>query len=105
MFEDNWGVHKNEYAVNLFRENRIERDFIPTYSPDISWQEKAWANLASRVYAGGRKFTDKAELTTVLKRERETLATNADYRRRLVVQGEAACRKIIDNQGYRVHWD
>ncbi len=69
MLAANWGVDKNKYAANLFQEHNIERDFIQTYSSNISWQEKAWANLATWVSARGKKFADKAELTAVLKQE------------------------------------
>ena len=105
LIEDNWPTHKTEQGEINFRHHHVIHKFLPPWSPDLSWIEKVWANLARRVYANGRVYRSKEELTTVLKAEWELLVGDFDYRRRLVVQAEAACKKVIEHQGYRVHWD
>jgi len=77
---------------------------MPPFSCDISWVEKVWANLGTRIYSRGRKYAKKAELIRVLHDVWERLVGDVNYRRRLIAEGEAACRKIIDNERYRIHW-
>ena len=105
LFEDNCSIHGTENVRNLFRDNEIDHRFLPPYSCDIfSWVEKVWANVGERVYRGGKKYGNKDELTRAVHNEWERLVGDDDYRRRLVMEGQAACKKIIDSQSYRVHW-
>ena len=106
LIEDNCTIHDTPEAQEAFDGSNVTHEFLPPRSPDISWQEKVWANMAAIAYDGGKKrYSNKRELIDALQAAWKNLTSNDDYRRRLVVKGEAACRKIIDNQGYRIHWD
>ena len=105
LYEDQASIHTAEQTKQLFEDNNIDHRDFPQYSPGMSSQEKVWANLGARLYADEREYKSKEELTLALNREWENLVGDASYRRRLVNQGEEACKKVIENQGYRVHWE
>lgn len=106
LLEDNCTIHNTPEAQDAFDGSNVIHEFLPARSADISWQEKVWANMATILYDGGNKqYSNKHELMEALQAAWKDLTSNDDYRRRLVVKGEAACKKIIDNQGFRIHWD
>ena len=67
--------------------------------------EKAWSNLASQVYKGGKRYKYKRDLTKALTTEWDAMGSNEGYRARLIAQAERACRKVLQNPSYRVYWD
>lgn len=103
--EDQATYHVGEQIDHLFTDNNVKRFFFPAHSPDLNWIEKAWANLADRVYRDDREYSGKDELIAALNREWNAMASNQEYRQALVAQAQRACRKILRNGGYRVHWD
>lgn len=105
VWEDQGTDHGGNENDALFVQNKVTRKYLPSWSPDLSWIEKAWANLADRVYAGGKVYATKADLMVALQREWIAMMSNDQYRKGLVAQGEKACRKVLRNVGHRVHWD
>lgn len=105
MWEDNATFHLTDNIHNIYTHFGAKHSNYPSHSPDLNWIEKSWANLAERVYAGGRRvYEDKQQLTDALKAEWVAMASDADYRRRLVAQAEEAYRQCLRDEGRYVHW-
>ena len=79
--------------------------YPPGYSGDAVRIEKFWANLGDRVYREGRVFSTKEELMKAIEKETLVLIADQDYLMRFAIAEEGACRKIIQQRGYRIHWD
>ena len=105
MWEDSASYHLTEDINNIYSQFSVKHNNFPSHSPDLNWIEKCWANLAERVYVGGRRvYANKQELTDALREEWVAMASDAEYRRGLVVQAEQAYRECLSNEGRYVHW-
>jgi hypothetical protein len=98
---------KASWHISKYTKEEVAIYNIPTYTlkgywKDLNWMEKVWSNLKDKVYVNGKKYQTKAELVTAIRAEWEVLMSDCDYRRRLIVAFEQACRDVIENRGYYV---
>jgi hypothetical protein len=106
FIEDNCRIHNCKVVQAVWDRHNIDHEFLGRYWKDLNWTEKFWANVKEVLYDGRRRtFSNKAELITPLRSAWTTVAADEDYRRRLVASFEDACKKVIEAQGYLVHWD
>lgn len=106
IYSDNCSIHKGEKneCVYMQYSSRICRKFLIEYSPDTNWQEKVWANMNDIVYEKKKEYDSIDKLTEAIQAAWFQLMTQENYRNRLADDAKQACRKIINTQGYLVHW-
>lgn len=105
ILQDSSGPNRAMQTQETFRKAGIEVKYAPPYSGDLVRIEKFWANLGDRVYRGKRSFSTKEELAEAIEKELLVMMADEAYLTRLCAAEEAACRKCIQQQGYRIHWD
>ena len=105
LCQDNCSIHTCNATREVLDQYKVTLIRLPPLSPDLNWMEKAWANLADRVYEGGRKYANKRALMAALTNAWVAMASDNEYRRRLIVQAETAYKKVMEEAGYLVHWD
>jgi transposase len=105
LAEDNVSIHKTEEVQEVYAKAGVKHTFLFPYCPDLDWMEKAWANLGDRVYEQGRiVFKNKEDLIKAIQAAWLAMAGDWGYRRKLFASFQGACKAIMDNQGYMVHW-
>lgn len=104
--DDRYQCHIQGDTEDLFTDNDIKHSTLVEYSPDLNWMEKVWANMAEVVYEHNtRSFTSKQALVEALQAAWAKTAGSKKFRAGLLEQYREACKKVVDAQGYRVHWD
>lgn len=103
--EDNLLAHHQEDTEQLLEDNDIKHMFLTVFSGDLNWMEKVWANLGDIVYEGGKAYASKSELIAALEHAWATLTHSSQYKQGLLAGWRGACKKVLANEGKRVHWD
>jgi hypothetical protein len=104
--DDRYSCHIQDFTEDILDDNGIEHGTLVEYSCDLNWMEKVWANLAEIVYQHGTyQFTSKDDLEEALQAAWAKTAGSKKWRAALLEKHRAACKKVVDAKGYRVHWD
>jgi hypothetical protein len=68
--------------------------------------EKVWANMNEIIYEHNtRTFSSKESLEEAVQKAWAKTAGSKKFRAALLERYREACKKVVDAQGYRVHWD
>ncbi|CAF1535359.1 unnamed protein product [Adineta steineri] len=64
--QDNAPIHRAKVNLAWFKSKKINVLPWPSLSPDLNPIENLWGILARKVYAGGKQFRTKEQLTTTI---------------------------------------
>jgi hypothetical protein len=106
FYDDRYSCHVQVDTEDLFEDNDIEHRSLVEYGCDLNWMEKVWANMNEIIYEHNtRTFSSKESLEEAVQKAWAKTAGSKKFRAALLERYREACKKVVDAQGYRVHWD